>query len=68
MLDILPAIDAARERNRPESIKVWLKQREEDWADPWEAVEAATQERHRRKALETSEAALYVAEPEPRYE
>jgi hypothetical protein len=67
MLDLLPAIDAARERNRPESIKAWLKQREEDWADPWEAAEAAKQERLRRKALETSEAALYVAEPEPHY-
>jgi hypothetical protein len=40
MLDLLPAIDAARERNTPESIKDWLKQREEDWADPWEAAEA----------------------------
>jgi hypothetical protein len=56
MLDILPAIDAARERDRPESIKAWLKQREEDWADPWEVAEAAKRERLRRKAAETSEA------------
>jgi hypothetical protein len=60
MLDLLPAIDAARERNRPESIKAWLKQREEDWADPWEAVEAATQER--RRPLLLAEAKAVIAE------
>ncbi|MDR3341718.1 MAG: hypothetical protein LBT14_02830 [Treponema sp.] len=57
MLDILPAIDAARKRNIPESLKPWLKQREEDWADPWEAAEAAKQERLRQKAAEGREAA-----------
>jgi N-methylhydantoinase A/oxoprolinase/acetone carboxylase beta subunit len=80
MLDLLPAIDAARERNRPESIKAWLKQREEDWADPWEAAEAATQERRRplRQAQGPAvgergsvaavvESPLSAAEPEPSY-
>jgi hypothetical protein len=65
MLDILPAIDAARERERPESIKAWLKQREEDWADPWEEVK---QKRLRQKYAESRETALFVAEPETRYD